>query len=128
MADLHHRQRQQLLPGRADLDLRAELGADPAVVAGVPAAVVALRAVRVERVLPVLPEPALLQPGVEVVPGQHLVVRTLAGGVPVEVDRRAGQRRRARRLPTVVAEVLAPPVEPTAVAPDRLDDAPDPAV
>src|SRR3712207_8292385 len=37
-----------------------------------------------QRVLPVVPEPLLVQPGVQVVPGQDLVLATLAGGVPVE--------------------------------------------
>src|SRR3712207_7211214 len=36
--------------------------------------------------LPVVPEPLLVQPGVQVVPGQDLVLAALPGGVPVEVD------------------------------------------
>ena len=91
-------ERQQLLAGRPDLDLGAHLRADPAVVAGRPAAVLDLDVGgRVDRVLPVGPEPVLVEPGVEVVPGQDLVVLALAGGVPVEVDRAVGQRLRRRR-------------------------------
>ena len=115
-------ERQQLRAGRADLDLGAHLRADAAVEARDPAAVVEV--LLGERVLPVRPEPLLVQPAVEVVPGQDLVLLALARRVPVDVDAdglRAGH-------PAVVGEVLAPAVEPAAVAPDRLDHLTDPAV
>src|SRR4029079_1763798 len=79
-----------------------------------------------ERILPVGPQPVLVEAGVEVVPGEHLVVVALPGGVPVEVDIDHGPR--AALQPPVVGEVLAPAVEPAAVAPDLLDDGADPAV
>src|ERR1700712_4448795 len=74
-------------------------------------------------VLPVLPEPVLVETGVQVVPGQHLGVRPLPGGEPFEVDTGAGEPCLGRGDPAVVGEVLAPAVEPRAVAPDLLDDA-----
>src|ERR671920_849267 len=123
-----HRQREQPLAGGADLDVGVHLGAHAAVVARGPAAVVDLGGVGVEGVLPVGPQPVLVETGVEVVPRQHLVVVALAHGVPVEVDAGAGQRLLAGGDPAVVGEVLAPAVEPAAVAPDRLDDLADPAV
>ena len=108
-----------VLPGGADLDLGVHLRADAAVVARRPAAVLDLDVgVRVDGVLPVLPEPVLVQAGVQVVPGQHLGVLALADGEPVEVDRGAGQRLLGGGGPAVVGEVLAPAVEPAAVAPD----------
>src|SRR4029079_1255033 len=64
----------------------------------------------------------LVEAGVEVVPGQDLVVVALAGGVPVEVDAGAGQGALAGREPAGIGEVLAPAVEAAAVAPDVLDD------
>src|SRR3954469_9067558 len=95
--------------GGTGLDLGAHGRADAAVVAGGPPTVVDLDLA--QRVLPVLPHPVLVEPGVEVVPGQHLGVLTLAGGVPVEPDRRAGEDGLARGGPVVVGEVLAPAVE-----------------
>src|SRR3712207_7351725 len=71
-------------------DLGAVGRADAAVVAGGPPAVGDL--LLAQGLLPVVPEPLLVQPGVQVVPGQHLVLAALAGGVPVEVD----AERRAR--------------------------------
>src|SRR6056297_2687802 len=64
--------------------LETQAGADAAVVAGGPAAVVEL--LGGPGILPVLPQPALLQAGVEVVPGQRLVRAALAPAVPGEVD------------------------------------------
>src|SRR3712207_9321102 len=69
-----------------------------------------------QRVLPVVPEPLLVQPGVQVVPGQDLVLAALAGGVPVEVDAEGRQLPRGRLRPALVGEVLAPAVEPAALA------------
>ena len=89
---LHNREREELLAGGADLDLGVHLRADAAVVAGRPAAVLDLDiGVRVDGVFPVGPEPVLVEAGVEVVPGQDLVVLALAGGEPVEVDVGAGE-------------------------------------
>src|SRR5690606_40527591 len=69
-------------------------------------------------VLPVLPEPLAVEPGVEVVPRQDLVLLALARGVPVDVD--------AAPLggghPPLEGEVLAPAVETAAVLPDGPDD------
>src|SRR5437016_2004096 len=128
-AALDDGERQEFLAGGADLDLGAHLRADAAVEARGPAAVLDLdRAVGLQRVLPVLPEPVAVQARVQVVPGQHLGVLAFAGGVPVEVDRLVRQRLLGRRDPAVVGEVLAPPVEAAAVAPDLLDDPADPAV
>src|SRR6478735_8786375 len=124
-------ERQQLLACRADLDLGAHLGADAAVVARRPAAVLDLDVGAVggcEGVLPVTPEPVLVEAGVEVLPREDLVVLPLAGGVPVDVDARTGQCACGGLHPAVVGEVLAPAVEAAAVAPDLLDDAADAAV
>ena len=76
---------------------------------------------RVERVLPVLPEPVPVQPGVEVVPGQHLVVARARGWCTRPVDAVAGQRLGGAPRPALVGEVLAPAVEPAAVLPSRPD-------
>src|SRR3954465_3802773 len=102
-------QREQLGSGLADRDLGAQLRADAAVEARDPAAVVEL--LLVDGLLPVGPEPLLVQAAVEVVPGQDLVLLALAGGVPVDVDALL-----LRGLhPAVVGEVLAPAVEDAAV-------------
>src|SRR6266542_4601262 len=77
-------ERQQLAAGRADLDVGAHRGADAAVEAGRPPAVVLLELG--ERVLPVVPQPLLVQAGVEVIPGQYLVGVAFLRRVPVEVD------------------------------------------
>src|SRR5438128_7580055 len=95
---------EQLTTGRAALDLGVHAGADAAVEAGRPAAVVLL--VPGHGVLPVLPEPVLVQPRVEVVPGQDLQLVALPGGVPVEVHPGVP----ARLDPALVREVLGPPV------------------
>src|SRR5436309_3028349 len=68
---LYNREREQLLTGRPDLDLGVHGRADAAIEARSPAAVLDLGLV--ERVLPVLPEPVLVQARVEVVPGQDLL-------------------------------------------------------
>ena len=120
------RQRQQLLARRPDLDLGAHGRADAAVEAGDPAAVVELGLL--ERLLPVRPEPLLVQPRVEVVPGQDLVLAALAGRVPVEVDAERRELAGGHRRPALVGEVLAPAVEAAAVAPDGLEHPADPAV
>ena len=62
------------LTGGADLDLGVHLRAHAAVVAGGPAAVLDLDGVGVDGVLPVSPQPVLVEAGVEVVPREHLVV------------------------------------------------------
>src|SRR3954465_3290099 len=99
-------QREQLPPRRAALDLGAHRRADAAVVAGRPAAVVDLDLA--DRVLPVLPEPVLVETGVEVVPGQDLGLLALARREPVEAHRRGREHLGAGALPAVVGEVLAP--------------------
>src|SRR5690606_39752810 len=58
------------------LVLEVQSRAHPAVVAGGPAAVLEL-GLTVHRVAVVLPQPVLLQTGVEVVPGEHLVLVAL---------------------------------------------------
>src|SRR4051812_5840758 len=116
-------QGQQFPAGRADLDLGVHRGADAAVEARGPAAVVLL--VLAERILPVLPEPVLVQAGVEVVPREHLGLVALAGGEPVEVDAEAGQHLGGRFDPAGVREVLAPAVETSAFFPDAPDDGAD---
>src|SRR3954452_10418278 len=107
-------EREQLATGGADLDLGVHLRADAAVVAGRPPAVLDLDLGGLghgARVLPVGPEPVLVEAGVEVVPRQHLVVAALAQGVPLEVHPGAGQAGLGRGEPAVVGEVLAPAVE-----------------
>src|SRR6478735_4313259 len=94
------RERQQGLARRPDLDLGAHLGADAAVEARGPPAVVDLGLV--ERVLPVLPEPVLVEAGVEVVPRQHLVLLALAGREPGDVDGLVGERRLGGPHPALV--------------------------
>src|SRR5690606_37310576 len=115
-------ERKEFPARRPDLDLGAHGGADAAVVARSPAAVFDLGAR--DGVLPVLPEPLAVEPGVEVVPRQDLVLLALARGVPVDVD--------AAPLggghPPLEGEVLAPAVETAAVLPDGADDGADPAV
>src|ERR671920_1275047 len=120
------REREQAAPGRPDLDLGAVGRADSAVVAGGPPAVGDL--LLAERLLPVVPEPLLVQPGVQVVPGQDLVLAALAGGVPVEVDPERRELGGRGGGPALEGEVLAPAVEPAALAPHPLDHPADPAV
>src|SRR5215475_15940229 len=66
----HRGEREQGAAGRADLDLGAHARADAAVVARRPPAVVQL--LLGERLLPVGPQPLAVQPGVQVVPREHL--------------------------------------------------------
>src|SRR5690606_21419427 len=118
-------EREELLACRADLDLGIHAGADAAVVARGPAAVVDLDLV--EGVLPVLPEPVAVEAGVEVVPGEHLGVVALADGVPLRAHRCVRELGLAGGDPAVVGEVLAPTVEATALGPhppDHRADAP----
>src|SRR5581483_7120689 len=119
-------ERQELPAGRPDLDLRALRRADAAVVAGRPPAVVDLDPA--DRVLPVGPHPVLVEPGVEVVPRQHLGEVALAGGVPVEAHRCAGEDLGRAPLPALEGEVLAPAVEAAAVLPHPADDRADATV
>src|SRR5680860_1267943 len=88
------------------LVLQIQTGAHPAVVAGGPAAIIELGLID-DGVLEVLPEPVLLEAGVEVVPGEDLVLVALAPPVPVDIDAGLG----ARPHPGLVVEVLVPPVE-----------------
>src|SRR3954453_9245753 len=119
-------EREQLLAGGADLDLGVHRRADAAVEARGPAAVVLLDPGY--RVLPVLPEPVLVQARVQVVPGQHLELLALAGGEPVQVHAERGQRLGARLDPARVREVLAPAVETLALVPGSPDHRTDPPV
>ena len=96
------------------------LRADAAVEAGDPAAVVELALG--ERVLPVRPEPLLVEPGVEVVPGQHLVLARARGWCtsrrrrrpcsaaahPAVEARSARSSRRSRRRRARPARCTAP--------------------
>ena len=62
----------------------AQRRADAAVEAGCPTAIVLLEFG--QRVLPVVPEPLLVQAGVEVIPRQRLIGVPLAGRVPRQID------------------------------------------
>src|ERR1019366_276507 len=115
-----------MLAGGPDLDLGVHLRADHTVEARVPAAVLDLDVV--EGSLPVLPQPVLVQARVEVVPGQHLVLLTLASGEPGNVDRLVRPGDLGTTHQAGIAEVLAPAVEPGTVTPGRLDDLADTAV
>src|ERR1035437_4535983 len=115
-----------MLAGGPDLDLGVHLRADPTVEAGVPATVLDLDVV--EGVLPVLPQPVLVQAGVEVVPGQDLVLLPLASGAPGNVDRLVRQGDLGTPDPAFIAEVLGPAVKPGTVTPGGLDDLADTAV
>src|SRR3954447_2571437 len=97
-------EREQLLAGGADLDLGVHRRADAAVEARGPAAVVLLELGR--RVLPVLPQPVLVEAGVEVIPREDLQLVALADGVPVEIDAEARQLGRGGLDPAPVGEVL----------------------
>src|SRR5689334_2677943 len=116
-------ERQQLATGRADLDLRVHARAHAAVEARRPPAVVLLELG--ERVLPVLPEPLLVQPGVEMVPGQNLVLVALACGEPGHVDAVPREHLGRGLRPPLEREVLGPAVEPAALLPDPSDDLAD---
>src|SRR5215469_484882 len=93
-------QRQELHAGGTVLDLGAHGRANPALVARGPAAILDLgRPGRVDRVLPVLPQPVTVKPGVEVVPGQDLLVAAFSRGVPIEVDRVVAEGRARASFP-----------------------------
>ena len=82
----------------------------------------------VEGVLPVLPEPVGVETGIEVVPREHLGALALTRRVPGDVHGLVGERLLGGGHPPAEAEVLAPPVEPAAVLPDRPDHPADPPV
>src|SRR3954447_3012838 len=119
-------ERQELATGGARLDLGSHGRADAAVVAGRPPAVVDLDFT--DRVLPVLPHPVLVEAGVEVVPRQHFGELAFARREPVERHGSSGEGFSRAALPTLVGEVLAPPVEPSAVRPHSTDDGADATV
>src|ERR1700733_2156537 len=99
------RQRQQLGPTGPDLDLGAHRRAGAAFEARGPAAVLyLLGSGRVDRREPVLPQPVPVEPGVEVIPGQHLVVSALARGVPGQVHTIVGQSPGGAAFPAVIRE------------------------
>ena len=100
--------------------------AHAAVEARRPPAVILL--VLVERVLPVLPEPVLVQSRVQVVPRQDLQLVPLPGGVPVQIHTVLGQDLLGRVDPALVREVLAPAVEAPPGLPHPADHRTDPAV
>src|SRR5690606_30142183 len=108
-------ERQELAAAGPDLYLGVHAGADAAVEAGGPPAVVLLHAG--QGGLPVLPQPVLVQTGVEMVPGQLLGVGPLPGWVPVQVHAEGGQLRRGRVAPPLGGEVLPPPVDPGTLLP-----------
>src|SRR3984885_9759130 len=123
------RQRQQLGPTGPDLDLGAHRRAGAAFEARGPAAVLYLFGPRrVDRREPVLPQPVPVEPGVEVIPGQHLRVAALTRGVPGQVHAIVGQSLGGAAFPAAVREVLAPAVEARTVGPRRPDHLRDPAV
>ena len=118
-----HGQRQQRLAGGADLDVGAHARADAAVEAGDPAAVVEL--LLVERLLPVGPEPLLVEPGVEVVPGQDLGLGRARGWC---TSRRRCRPVSAAAIQRSKLKCSLQPSKIAAVAPDLLEHRADPAV
>ena len=102
--------------------LDAVAGAHTAVVAGRPPAV--RDTGPPQRVLPVLPEEVAVEPGRDVVPGQHLVVGAVPVHVPVDREAVAGHGG----LPEGEVEVLRPFLEDAARPPDVLEDRAEPAV
>src|SRR5690606_41658190 len=117
---------QELASGGPELGVRGHRGADTAVEARRPAAVVLLALV--QRDLPVGPQPLLLQTGVEVVTGKDLVLGALPGGEPVEVDPVRGQLLFRAADPALEGEVLVPTVEPATFPPNPFHDPADPPV
>src|SRR6202046_3407314 len=112
---------------RAYLDLGPHGRAHPAFITRSPAAIFHLRrGLGRDRVLPVLPEPVTVEACVQVVPGEHLTVITLARSVPCQVHRLPDQGSLRRAQPPLVGEVLAPPVEPPAIPPRGHDHAAHP--
>src|SRR4051812_4034998 len=120
------RERQQLATGRTDLDLGVHGGADTAVEAGRPSAVVLFELLL--RVLPVLPEPGLVQARIEVVPGQDLMLVALPGGEPGQVNALGRQHVGRRVDPALVGEVFRPAVEALPPSPGLADPPTDPPV
>ena len=74
-----------------------------------------------QRVLPVIPQPVTVQPGIKVLPRQHLGPIALTRGEPVDVDPLVGQRGLRALHPAIEREVLAPSVETCAGPPRVLD-------
>src|SRR5882757_3247018 len=120
VASLDRGERQQLAAGRPDLDFGAQVRADATVETRRPAAVVQLGLG--QRVLPVLPEPFLVEAGVQVLPWQRLVLAAFAGGVPIEVHASLGQLGRGGIHPPLVGEILPPAIEVPALCPHATDD------
>src|SRR5207302_7641436 len=77
-----------------------------------------------ERFEPLLPEKGLADASVDVIPGKDLFCRTRPVAVPVEIQSSLVERLK----PGVVAEALAPAVEPRTELPGPLDDVADAAV
>ncbi len=98
--------------------LDPEPGAGPAVVARGPPAV--LEAVLGQGLLEVLPQEVPVQPGRDVVPGQHLVLVAVAVHVVVEDQARPLERL----LPQTEVEVLGPLLEGPPGPPHLLHDRP----
>src|SRR5215216_2428138 len=112
-------QRKQRATSRANLNGGVQLRTNPALEAWCPAAIVDLDLI--QGVLPVLPQPLPIQAGIQVIPGQHLGVVALAGGVPVKIDSAAIQASLGATSPALVREVLAPAVESAAIPPNCFD-------
>src|SRR6476469_8341545 len=126
LAGLDGGQGEEFSAGGADLDVGAHGRADAAVEARGPAAVVEF--LFGQGVLPVVPQPLLVQARVAVVPREDLVLGAFAGGEPGQAHAERLQLGGRRGRPALVREVLAPAVEAAALAPDALDDPADPAV
>ena len=93
-------QRQQFLTRWSDLDVGAHARAYATVVTRCPTAVIEFGLI--EGVLPVVPQPLLVQPGVEVVPRQDLEFLTFSDGVPRKIYAVIRQSRRCTAGPALV--------------------------
>src|SRR5690606_8377867 len=122
----HRGQRQQLPTSRADLNLSVHTRAHPTGEARCPAAIALLDLG--QRRLPVLPQPVLVEPGVEVVPWQHLRLPALPSRVPIQVHAVGRQHLRGGVHPTLEGEILTPTVEPATGLPHPPDHRTHPTV
>src|SRR5665647_653136 len=125
-ADIHHGEWQEPLAGGPDLDRGVHRRADATVETRCPSAVLDLDVT--QSVLPVLPQPVLVEAGVDVVPGQNLVLLALPRREPGNIDGLFRQSRCGSTHPALVVEVFAPAIEPGTVTPCRLDDLADSTV
>src|SRR5689334_12865050 len=119
----------ETLSGGPNLDLGAHGRTDPAFITRRPATIFHLaRALGRDGILPVLPQPVAVKARIQVIPREHLAVVTFARSIPCKIHRLPGQRLVRASLPALEREVLAPAVEPRAIAPCRQDHGAHPAV